>query len=72
MNDFSYWELVSTLISSASLYCFVMKILFNLYTKNSSTGPIKFDLWTQLDVISAVATMLIVRTVAFTEPQDLI
>ena len=68
-EEFKGWKYVSLGINITALYFLVCKFVFNLFTKKKKTMPIKFDFWTQVDVCSAILTIVTMNLITNSDPQ---
>ena len=71
-KEFDSFEIYSILINCATFYLLLCKIIFNLCTrKKNKTLPISFDIWTKIDTVSAICTVVTMRFIVMSSPEEL-
>ena len=60
LTEYQYNYSLVTAISMSMAYAFLMRIIYNAYQKSDEEGAkVAFDRWANLDIVSAVATLII-------------
>jgi hypothetical protein len=62
-KNFDAWEIYTIIINISAIYLMLCKVLFNICKKKDHTLPIKFDIWTQIDLCAAVYSIITFRLV---------
>lgn len=71
-KKFDSYEIYSLLINCATFYLLLCKIIFNLcIRKKNKTLPISFDIWTKIDTVSGIFTVVTMRLIVMSSPEEL-
>lgn len=62
--EFDKWEKYTIITNCSALYFLFCKIVFNICKKKEKTLSIRFDIWTQIDVCSALFSITTFRMIS--------
>lgn len=68
--QFDAWEKFTVIINGSALYFLLCKIVFNICKKKNRTLPINYDVWTQIDICSALFSIMTFRLISMTSVED--
>ena len=72
MVFFSSWYTLIYFLSGSLLYSTFQKIVFNAWSKPGIDNRVPYDLWTKLDTLSALCTLIGFPIIANLEPEYMI